>query len=216
MFVDIKIMEGKDPQTRKQRFSFADAAKTLWLAAEHKDQRQNLLPFGWLLVEVEPWEQTARDWPELKALCEPHLSAARAFAAQLARQREAMAKARAEAGQQRREEEEQARQKAQAEAEAARQAAERQAQLAKLSEQARQVEAFRERMEREGAQQWAQTGNGGGWFSDLKNLAQSAAAWMPDDKEALLAVLRELGQRDPRLSPKKNDGIKKLIRSLSA
>jgi CRISPR-associated protein Csm5 len=109
---NIKIMEKKEPRNgyKQHCFSFAETAKTLWLAANDKDQRTNLLPFGWLLVEVEPWEQPAQDWPELAAACEPHLGTARAFAAQLDRQRQAMEEAREKAERQRREEEEKARQ----------------------------------------------------------------------------------------------------------
>ena len=106
---NIKIMEGKDPQTHKQRFSFADAAKTLWLAADDKDQHTGLQPFGWLLVEVEPLETKPQDWPELRQLCEPHIQSARNFAKLRESQREALAQVRAETEAKRREEEDQAR-----------------------------------------------------------------------------------------------------------
>lgn len=207
---NIKIMKGKG-----QPPDYADAAKTLWLAADDKDQRQNLLPFGWLLVEVEPFDAPTPDWPELRELCEPHLKTARAFAKQRESQREALQQARAEAEAHRRVEAEQARIEAEQKAEAARLEAERQAKLAGMSEQGRQVEIFRQRMERE-AKQWAGTGNGGAWLSDLKKLVEGAAGWAQDDQEALVACLRALGQHDPRLAPKKNEGIKKLIKSLSA
>lgn len=50
---NVKILEGKDPVTKKQKFSFDDKTKTLWLAAQSKDQRTDLLPFGWVLGPVQ-------------------------------------------------------------------------------------------------------------------------------------------------------------------
>ncbi len=61
---NIKIMKGKG-----QPPEYADTPKTLWLAAQTKDQRTNLLPFGWLLVEIESCEDSLGDWPELAQLC---------------------------------------------------------------------------------------------------------------------------------------------------
>lgn len=206
---NIKIMKGKG-----QKPDYADAAKTLWLAANDKDQRSGLLPFGWLLVEVEPWEQPARDWPELADLCGPHLEAARVFAAKLDRQREALARIRAEAETQRREEAEQARRQAEAAERLAREEAERQAHLAAMSEESQRVERFRERMERE-KPQWIAQGIGGGWFRDLRALVEQAAQWGEPDKAALLALVQAVGQLDAKLSPKKNDHVKKLLRSLA-
>lgn len=206
----IKIMRGKE-----QKPEYADAAKTLWLAAEEKDQRQNLLPFGWLLVEIEPWEAEVQDWPELRELCEPQLQPAREFAQKRESQREALEKARLEVETRRQEEETIARQQAEAQQAALQAQAERQAELAALSDQAQQVEAFRERMVREGVQQWAKVGNGGPWFADLTKLVEAAKSWMPEDKAALAEFMQELGRLDPRLAPKKNDKIKQLIKSLS-
>lgn len=135
---NIRIMKGKGQQPE-----FADAAKTLWLAADEKDQSSNLLPFGWLLVEVHPLDAPAPDWPELKAACEPHLAASRALAAKLERQRQAMEQVRAQAEAKRREEEEKARLKAEVEAQAAREEAERHAKLAAMTPEMQKVEEFR-------------------------------------------------------------------------
>jgi CRISPR-associated protein Csm5 len=202
----IRIMQGKGKPAATEH-----AARTLWLAANHKDQRQNLLPFGWLLVEVEPWEQPPQDWPELRALCEPHLGAARAFADRLESQRAAMAKIRAEAEAKRREEEAQARQRAEQEARAAREEAERQARLAAMSEEGQRIEQFRERLAREQAE-WVRLGISGQWFQQLRALAQTAADWPTADKAALLVLVQDISQLDPKLSPKKNDHIKKLMK----
>ena len=206
----IKIMKGKG-----QSPDYADAAKTLWLAADEKDQTQNLHPFGWLLVEIQPLDEKPQDWPELQKLCAPHLETARAFAKKRESQREALAQARAETEAKRHEEAEQARLKAEKEAERARQKAERQAQLAAMSAQARQVEAFRQRLETEG-KNWAKEGLGGGWFRDLSELAKSAEGWTPQDRAAMLALVEAISQLAPGLHPKKNDRIKKLIKNLQA
>jgi len=212
---NIKILLEKDKATGKQKYTYESKTRTLWLAANDKDQRTGLLPFGWLLVEIEPWEQPARDWPELAALCAPHLAAARAFAAKLESQREAMAKTRAAAEAQRRSETEAARQRAEQAAEEARQEAEWLAALATMSEEAKRVEQFRKRMGLEKAQ-WIKQGIGGQWFQALRTLAQEAMVWPAGDKSALLALVQDISQLDAGLSPKKNDHIKKLIRSLSA
>jgi len=43
----IKIMQGKDNQAK-----YLPKPTTIWLAANHKDQQHDLLPFGWVLVEI--------------------------------------------------------------------------------------------------------------------------------------------------------------------
>jgi CRISPR-associated protein Csm5 len=60
----IKIMGGR--VDGKQQFTFEDATKTVWLAAEREDEQKHLLPFGWAVVEIEPQDG---DSPELEAWC---------------------------------------------------------------------------------------------------------------------------------------------------
>ncbi len=43
----IKIMQGKNNQPK-----YLDKPTTVWLAGNHKDQQHDLLPFGWVLVEI--------------------------------------------------------------------------------------------------------------------------------------------------------------------
>jgi len=135
---NIPIMKGKGQQP-----DFADAAKTLWLAADTKDQQTGLLPFGWLLVEVQPFDVPEQNWPELQALCEPHLQQARTFAARLAKQRKHMEQAQAEVEAKRRIEEEQASKNAEEEARTLREEIERKARLAAMTPEMRAVEQFR-------------------------------------------------------------------------
>jgi CRISPR-associated protein Csm5 len=198
----IKIKKGKEQQP-----DYADAAKTLWLAADTKDQQTGLLPFGWLLVEVQPIDAPEQEWPELQALCEPHLVQARAFASRVHQQREKLEQARAQAESARQAEQEQARIKAEQDAQAAREEAERQARLAAMSENALAVENLKNRMT---------PGNKGRRQSDrlyqeVNQLIKAASAWSVEDQQALrtgaIAIFEHLGL--------KRDDYKKLIRDLA-
>lgn len=139
----IKIMQGRDPETGRNRSAEETEARTLWLAANTKDQATNLLPFGWLLVETQPMDAPIQDWPELKSACEPHLTNARAFAAQLATKKAEIEQARQIAETKRRTEEEQARQLVEEETRAAQAEAERQARIAAMTPEQREIEDFR-------------------------------------------------------------------------
>lgn len=205
---NIKIMEGKGADGKNQSSS-ASAAKTLWLAADEKDQSTNLLPFGWLLVELLPMNTAVTDWPELKAACEPHLAASRAFKGKLAEQQTRLDAAKVEAEATRREEEEKARMAAEEVAQRQREEAERQAHLAALTPNLRRIEEFKAdyaaRAEQlrggkdrqntdyhQRAQKLAKDAlEGGNWSVEEKRAAADAIAeWLPlvverIDKEAL-------------------------------
>lgn len=165
----IRIMEGKN------RSSNSDSAKTLWLAANDKDQMENLLPFGWLLVELHPMAEQAADWPELKAVCEPHLTAARNIKAKLAAQQARLEQAKREAEARRRQEEDKARLAAEAEAQRQREEAERQARLVAMSEEERALEEFRACYQKQKAKGRYQPG---GEFDQRRlEFFQKALAW---------------------------------------
>lgn len=210
---NIKIMKGKG-----EKPEYLDTAKTLWLAADEKDQSANLLPFGWLLVELHPMSTEVAAWPELKAACEPHLAAANAFKDKLATQQIRLEQANAEAEARRRDEEEQARLAAEEETQRLRDEADRQARLAALTPNLRRIEEFRTAFaaraeqlrggkDRQNtdyylrAQKLAQDAlEGADWNAEEKCAAADAIAeWLPKvveriDKDALkklkLAVLR--------------------------
>jgi CRISPR-associated protein Csm5 len=55
----IKIMGA-----RGERPQFLEAAKTVWLAAGDIQQRTEMLPFGWVLVEAVPVGEPLPSWPE--------------------------------------------------------------------------------------------------------------------------------------------------------
>lgn len=48
----IKIMKG-----RGEKPDWSDSPKTLWLAGHERQAQRDLLPFGWLLVEIDPTDQ---------------------------------------------------------------------------------------------------------------------------------------------------------------
>lgn len=211
---NIRIMKG-----RGQPPEYADSPKTLWLAADSKDQRTGLLPFGWLLVEVEPLEAPAQDWPELQALCEPHLRQAKALAAKLGRERENCARLRAQAEARRGEEERQARIEAEKRADASRleaerkaqterEASERQARLAALSENAKEAEKLRAKCDNASKNK----GKGSQLFAETKKLIEQAAEWSGEDKAELKAVAAYVFDW---LGVKKDD-TKKLLRGLDS
>jgi CRISPR-associated protein Csm5 len=199
---NIKIMKGKG-----QKPDYADAAKTLWLAAEEKDQRQNLIPFGWLLVEVEALDKPPEDWPELRELCEPHLKTAREFAKKRESQREALEKARIEAEARRHKEEALAQQKAEAEEAASRAEAERQARIDAMSAEQKRILALQEQLTPASKGR----GNGHTLFNTLKELIAEAAAWSAEDK----ALLKDAAAKAYEHLGVKKDNYKKLLRSLS-
>ncbi len=60
----IKIMEGKGADG-KNKFSFQNQTKTVWLAAESDNADRHLLPFGWALVEINP----TQDEPAISEWC---------------------------------------------------------------------------------------------------------------------------------------------------
>jgi len=59
----IRINMGKDPQTRRTRYETMSTTKTVWLAASDIQQRTEMLPFGWVLVEAAPTGKTLPGWP---------------------------------------------------------------------------------------------------------------------------------------------------------
>ena len=61
----IKILEGKGPDGKLQS-SYQSEAKTVWLAAETAADRSNMLPFSWVLVELQDNPN-----PEVQELLKP-------------------------------------------------------------------------------------------------------------------------------------------------
>lgn len=193
----IRIMKGKGQPPDQ-----ADAAKTLWLAANDKDQRADLLPFGWVLVEVTDGESDVPAWPELEALCAPWQEDARRFAereqVRRAAQTEWRARREAEAEETRRRVEE----------EAARVAAEA-TRLASLSVNQQRVEDLLAKQTPANRRQ----GPGSQLYGELRSLLQEAASdWELNDRKAIhaaaVAIFEHLG------IAKDNKNRKALLREL--
>ena len=62
----IKILLGKDVQTGKQRFENRATGTSWWLAAGEVQAQTGLLPFGWVLVELQPEGSAPQEWPEVQ------------------------------------------------------------------------------------------------------------------------------------------------------
>ena len=193
----IRIMKGKGQPPDQ-----ADAAKTLWLAANDKDQRADLLPFGWVLVEVTDGESDVPAWPELEALCARWQEDARRFAereqVRRAAQTEWRARREAEAEETRRRVEE----------EAARVAAEA-TRLASLSVNQQRVEDLLAKQTPANRRQ----GPGSQLYGELRSLLQEAALdWELNDRKAIhaaaVAIFEHLG------IAKDNKNRKALLREL--
>lgn len=58
----IKIIKGKG-----EKPDYLDHAKTVWLAGYERQAQRDLLPFGWLLVEVCAEDENLPDWPGFPA-----------------------------------------------------------------------------------------------------------------------------------------------------
>lgn len=64
----IKILLGKDGATGRMRSENRTAGTSWWLAADDTQARTGMLPFGWLLVELQPIQQDATDAREVQAI----------------------------------------------------------------------------------------------------------------------------------------------------
>ncbi|MGY6214202.1 RAMP superfamily CRISPR-associated protein [Methylolobus aquaticus] len=200
---NIRIKRGKG-----QRDEFRDAAKTLWLAADEKDQSRNLLPFGWVLIEIDDLAAPAEPLNEIARLCDPHLDASRIVAQRLVRTKERLEATRQALAAKRVEEETLRCQAAEREAEAARLAEEQRSRLAALSDNQRRVEALRSELNPGSRNR----GPGHQLYNRLRLLIQEAGEWPESDRKTLrdtaVTVFDWLGIK------KDDSNRKKLLRSL--
>ncbi|MGZ8094752.1 MAG: RAMP superfamily CRISPR-associated protein [Methylosarcina sp.] len=185
----IKIMKGKD-----QKPDYADSPKTLWLAAQSKDQRTGLLPFGWLLVEIEPAESTSTEWPELAALCAGQHHESRQWSEKQALQKADLAEKRREAEQRRDREETERRRQAEFASQAEQERLARELEnrrLESMTAEQLQIEALKQQLRQKQAVH-AREQIGGPLYSALRELIGGAAAWSTEDKADLLGVARDI------------------------
>ena len=182
---DIKINMGRDPQTGRTRYENLPETKTVWLAARDIQDRRDLLPFGWLLVEGVPDGQDFVPWPTdlldttaVYAAAEPDW-----IAAMQARRDELQSRL----------DEQRARDQAQREAveQAQRAAAQQAALFASLSEEGRQLATLSELLERDRRTNTKLAG--GELASTLVSLLKEAqAAWPAADCAALADLADEI------------------------
>ncbi len=186
----IKIMKGNGQQP-----DYADAPKTVWLAANDPKQRAELLPFGWLLVEIHPGEAQIQPWPELATICQSQQLQARQWAEKQAAQQIQLAAKRKAAEQHRQQQEiefkqRQEREKAEEQARLIKQQDEEQ-RRANLSPEQQQIEALRQQFEKKQAGK-APEKMGGVLYGDLRKLIEQAAEWPVDTKKELLEVAKSI------------------------
>lgn len=62
----IKILLGKDSDTGKMRSENRPTGTSWWLAASNTQAKTGMLPFGWLLVELQPAEREFNSWLEVQ------------------------------------------------------------------------------------------------------------------------------------------------------
>lgn len=62
----IKILLGKDSDTGKMRSENRSTGTSWWLAASDTQAKTQMLPFGWLLVELQPADREFSNWSEVR------------------------------------------------------------------------------------------------------------------------------------------------------
>ncbi|MBK1704367.1 RAMP superfamily CRISPR-associated protein [Halochromatium glycolicum] len=136
----IRINMGKDPETKRTRYQNMSSAKTVWLAAGDIQQRTEMLPFGWVLVEAAPIGDALPSWPQglLDAVASLDGEQAHTWSQRVTERRNALREA---AAARRAREQQCAEEAARKEQEAAEKAARR----ANLSDEARELEDLRDR-----------------------------------------------------------------------
>lgn len=183
----IKIMKG-NPEYQPQ-------TKSLWLAANDPKQRTHLLPFGWLLVEVEAGEESGSDWPELAQLCASQNHEALRWAEQHTQQKTELLEKRHEAEQRREHEDmerlQQAELAAQAEEERLQKEQADQLRLASMSQEQQQIEVLLKQLQQKQASNLREQ-IGGPLYSALRELINQASSWSESDKTELLSVAKNI------------------------
>jgi CRISPR-associated protein Csm5 len=189
----IKVMQGRDSPP-----AILPESKTVWLAATETDQQTGLLPFGWLLVEITPYEDQVAASDVLARECHARSGARLQLTAALRTKRSAMVTARLAIEDQQRLAAEEAAAKVAAANELARIAAAREVARQEMTANRRGVEDFIAAMQERAAQlrggkdkpntgfhqraqQLASAAHGGGDWTDEERMAAAAAIeeWVP-------------------------------------
>lgn len=178
---NIKIMQGKDERGRNRPPQFADKPKTWWLASTEQGDQRSLIPFGWVIIELLPADQSPPPWPEADRLLGPSEESGRAWAARQRQHRETL-----QAEQQQRRQQAVIEEQEHAASEAAKQA--EAARLAALSPQALELDRLRRWFQQDRDNGIKQAG--GRLSNKLSALLPAAGDW-PKPERLELADLAE-------------------------
>lgn len=183
----IKIMGAKG-----ERPTFESTTKTVWLAAQNKEDERHLIPFGWAVVEIDPTAEHTelKNWCTKQSAGRPDMAAVRANL-QVQKQAASARKAQLAAAAAQRLEAAQAQRLA---------ALQREQAIQQLSVQGKQVEALRQKCA-DWAQQLPPKGNykkipadpgRAGLYQEALQLVKAAlegGAWTAPDQSALADML---------------------------
>ncbi len=192
----IKIMQGREKP------KFKDKPQTLWLAANAQDARAQMLPFGWILVEINPAETVP--------------AALRNFAGKTSDSKQNWLKKQqcriADLQDKITRKEQQAQAEQQAEIDRQRVDAEKQARLASMSNEKRAIEELREQFTKAQA---SQTLTAQSVVPDeLAKLLKQASQWPERERTALCDLAEEIYKPLGMLRGKKGKNRKTIIQQL--
>jgi CRISPR-associated protein Csm5 len=197
---NIKIMKGKGNST-----DYLDHATTIWLAGDVAKSNKGLLPFGWVLIEIDPSDTPVRLSLHAKlrqfnrALCEQQQATLAVLDAKKAEIIEAQQALAAKAA------EEKIR-----EAETLARREEKEAQLAAMSDEARTMAELIERMNN-GEDKGRNAGCA--FAADAAGVADLAVNWAQPDKLLMHDLLIQLAEHFG-INVKKQDKWKKRLKAL--
>ncbi|AMX03651.1 RAMP superfamily CRISPR-associated protein [Microbulbifer thermotolerans] len=174
----IRIMGKKIEGSR-----YESEATTLWLAGEREDARESLIPFGWLVAEIDPEPEDLRSRALAEKLRDYNRDLCRREAERRADIERKRAAAEEELRERQRKEEEARRERERQE----REAREREARLAALPPERRAMQEYRDMLEQEKQRfpQPRQTGLGSPVGQALAQLVNRAQSWDGELREEL-------------------------------
>jgi CRISPR-associated protein Csm5 len=175
----IKIMQG-----RGERPVWEKQPRTWWLAADDVADKQALLPFGWILVEINPKVPDSR----LQQFLENGSNALTGWMQQQLNKQNQLrqqAESRLRKEQERRQAEQQLAEEARLKQEAD------QLRLASMTDEQLQIDSLRQKLQQKQAANLREQ-IGGPLYSDMRELINQASAWSAGDKAELLGLARQI------------------------
>ena len=192
----IKIMQGPGKQPK-----YEPQPQTLWLAADVQDSRSEMMPFGWVLVEIDPQEKP----PFPKELIGEDTATKRRWAT---RQQQRLTELRDKLSRRKQQEEMQL----QAERDEQRAEKERQERLAAMTDEQREIQELREAFEK--AQASGALAPQGPVPGRLSDLMKKASGWPYKDRNELCDLAESIYKPLGMLKGKKGRERKEKIQQL--